>query len=167
MSVAFERGQNSTSRFNNNDTSRINSELQPPKGWSAATVSAIVAPKDEKAEEIALFVNKHLDMAAKRAERLISALDSRFGIEVPESYLRVRADGAFQVLLLVKHDDFVSPKIAGAKLLAEEYTHTELYDICFSFAVLSETVVNSVVLPYGYKLKHIQQHFDRKNGLTH
>ncbi len=154
MSVIFEKVSDKLNKFND--------RLEAPKGWFTAEEleKNYVTNTNERPEETELFIKHNLPMAAKRAERLIDTLERKLNIEVPESYLRVRADTAFQVLLLVKHDDFVSPKIAAARLLAEEYSRTEAYDICFTFSVISESVVNTLVLPNEYKLKHIQQHVD-------
>jgi len=154
MSVIFERSSTKAKE--------LNSALVPPKGWftEEELVKNYITNTNERPEELARYIKEHLPMAARRAERLITALQEKLNIEIPESYLRVRADSAFQVLLLVSQDVFVSPRIAAARILAEEYARTETYDICFTFSVQSESVVNALVLPNEYKLKHIQEYAD-------
>lgn len=159
MSIAFE---NSRNHINTNDI-----ELEAPKGWfTAEELEQTVSSPAERPEETKLYIKEHLPMAAKRAERLIAALQNRLGIEVPESYLRVRHDGVFQILLLVKQADYISPKIAAARILAEEFTRTNSYDICFTFSVQSESVL-STAMANGYKLKHVTEYYNPGTRLTH
>jgi hypothetical protein len=159
MSIISERGINKAGR--------LNDELEPPKGWFIAEEELernYITSNHARPEETERFIKANLPLAAKRAERLIDALGKKLNIEVPESYLRVRDDGAFHVLLLVSQADFVSPKIAAARILAEEFARTEAYDICFTFSVQSESV--NVVVRSDYKLKHIKEHFDNQSRLA-
>jgi len=151
MSIISEKGLNKSGR--------LNDELVPPKGWFSAEEELeknYITNAHEKPEDTERFIEEHLPMAARRAERLIDALKKKLNIEVPESYLRVRDDGAYHILLLVSQADYVSPKIAAARILAEEFARTEIYDICFTFSVQSESVVNNIVLRGDYKLKHVE-----------
>ncbi len=159
MSVIFERSQ---SRIN-----RINSELQAPKGWFTAEELESNVNNNDNGTEVTLYVKEHLPMAAKRAERLIAALKDKFNIDVPESYLRVRLDDAFHVLMLISQDDYSSPKIAAARILAEEYARTANYDIAFTFAVLSQVVVDNNIIANGYKLKHVEQQYNQGVKVIH
>ncbi len=160
MSVIFERGQNNATR----DTI----EVEAPNGWfTAEELEQTVVNTNERPEESKLYIKEHLPMAAKRAERLIDALQKKLNIEVPESYLRVRADGVFQILLLVSQADYISPKIAAARILAEEFARTNAYDICFTFSVQSQNVLSNTALANGYKLKHVTEYYNPATRLTH
>jgi len=154
MSIIAEKGLNKPGR--------LNDELVSPKGWFSAEEELgkpLVTNSQEKLEETGRFIKEHLPMAARRAERLIDALKKKLSVEVPESYLRVRDDGVYHVLLLVSQTDYISPKIAAARVLADEIARrTRTYDICFTFSVQSERAINKDVHRTVYKLKHLQEH---------
>ena len=141
-----------------------NDELEPTNGWFTTDEQLgrnYVTKSNNEPEETDRFIKEHLPMAAKKAETLIDEIKKHLNIGVPESYLRVRQDGVYHVLLMVSLEDFVSPKIAAARVLANEIARrTRTYDISFTFSVQSGTVINKVVQRSYYTLKHIQQHFD-------
>lgn len=161
MSVIFERGANRASQ--------VNEQLEAPKGWFTAEEleRSYTSNGNERPAETELFIKEHLPMAAKRTERLIDALERKFNIPVPESYLRVRADGVFQVLLMVRQSDYISPKIAAARILADEYARTNLYDICFTFSNQAERAMSNHAVVNGYRLKHIKEQVNPQTRITH
>lgn len=129
-----------------------------PIGWVTTTLKNKNLNKAESApQEDEAFINHNLPLAATRAEQLIDALDEELTIPVPVSYMRIETGSLFHILLLISREDFLSPKIQAARLLADKYAKTDgNYDIRFSFAVESENLINTHSKFNEYRLMHVR-----------
>lgn len=143
----------------NHTSSRELDQLISPAGWVTTTLknkNLKTEPVQPPAPDEA-FISHNLPLAAARAEQLIDALDRELTIPVPVSYMRIETGSLFHILLLISREDFLSPKIQAARLLADKYAKTDgNYDIRFSFAVESENLVNTSSKFSEYKLMHVR-----------
>ncbi len=124
-----------------------------PQGWVTTGIHVINLNAEKvKSDEALSTYDANLTKAAKRTEQLIDALNEGLSVEVSVSYMRVEKDTMFHFLLLISEDDFHSPKIVAARLLAEKFAKTEGYDIRFAFAIESENRMSHTMRFGGYKL---------------
>jgi hypothetical protein len=151
--------------FNHETDSGITS----PPGWVSTTTknnklkAEITTAEDGKQS----FANQYLPGAAARAEQLINALNKELGIQVPVSYMRIETGTLFHVLLLIDLEDFHSPKLQAARLLAGKYSNTEdSYDIKFSFGAKPLNPTNTETMFREYNLVHIRNAAHSKEFAT-
>lgn len=122
-----------------------------PQGWVTTGIHVIdLNAKRENGDAIALRT-KNLGLAAKCTEHMIKTLAETLGIEVSVSYMRIETDTLFHFLLIINEQDFHS-KIISARMLAEQFSKTEGYEIKFVFAIDSENRMNHTMKFGGYKM---------------
>ena len=136
----------------------VNDKLVPPTGW-AIVEEDLEKPENKKEKEAEGKVIKNLPEATKLTERLVSDIERKSGIPIPEMYLRVDADTTFHVVLLVSQENFHAPKMAIAHILVDEYTNFQKdFDIHFTFSVQTEYARRAQLFENDYKLKFVNQH---------
>ncbi|MCW3121829.1 MAG: hypothetical protein JWQ38_1321 [Flavipsychrobacter sp.] len=135
----------------------IEEQLNPPSGWIVPEEAMPSLNYHSKEDTRRRSISYNLPLVALRAEQLIEALNDRFSIPVPITYLRIDEGTSFHILLLVERKDYLSPKIHAARLLAEQYMqHDDNFDIHFLFSVRTENMLVDPITAQGYTLMHIQ-----------
>ncbi|MBC7552801.1 MAG: hypothetical protein H7257_02355 [Taibaiella sp.] len=135
----------------------IISSINPPEGWETVDEMQQVKAQNEplEIERIKRRINLMLPYVAHQIEDLIASVRDRCNIQVSESFLTIDADTAFHAILLVSQDDFLSPKIQAAKILAEQYLNgTKTVGIRYTFTV-GEEHLRAHLSDSTHKLRYI------------
>jgi len=152
-------------KTNHTSSRELDNQMSSPSGWVTTTLKNKNLKTEAAPEEDQKFIDHNLPLAAARAEQLIDALGEELSIPVPVSYMRIETGSLFHILLLISREDFLSPKIQAARLLADKYAKTDgNYDIRFSFAVESENLVNTHTKFSEYKLMHVRNNEQQSEG---
>jgi hypothetical protein len=128
-----------------------------PAGWFA--ISDLKKTETTMPEhEVEYVTVKYLPEVAERAERIIHVINRNTSIQVPESYIRLSGDNAFQLLLLVSETDYHSPQMFEARYIANTFVSHEDFDIRIDFSILEEYMKNKLLHPDHYLLKHLEHY---------
>ena len=148
--------------------------IDAPNGWFTANEmhDAYLKGKEKGKKHFIDSVNKtlsfNLPLAATLAEKFIAHVEELYSIKVPAAYLKIEEIAKFSVLFLVPKEDFLSPKMRNAYILAEEFEHKEnSFEISFSFTILSENIKEENINSDGYKLKHEPRKQKTKVSTSH
>ncbi len=106
-------------------------------------------------------INNTLKEATQRTQDLMQALSTEVDIYVSTAYLTINEDASYHIFLMVRLEDYHSPHIQAAQLLAEKYTDSNSdFAIRFTFIVARENIIahltsSEIKLKYVNKNKHI------------
>ena len=135
----------------------IISEITPPHGWITVDELQHVKPVSEQQEfeQFKKSVNLTLPYVAGNVEELIHELLYNIDMIISDTYLTIDSDKAYHALLLVSREDFLSPKIQAARILANRYlTSTASIGMRYTFSV-DEEHYRAHVADNTYKLKYV------------
>ena len=135
----------------------MDTNITLPIGWFAVSDLEKTETKMLK-HEVEYVTVKYLPEVADRAGRIIHVINNTVGIEIPESYIRLSGDNAFQLLLLVSEADYHSPQMFEAKYIANTFVAHEDFDVRITFSIVTEHMKNTLLHPDHYLLKHLEHY---------
>ena len=141
------------------DSDVIISQLTPPEGWKVIDLMQSVVPVVDISKENVFreIIKNNLPYVANSVEKLLCALDRQLDFKVLETYISIDPDAAFHAIFLFNKDDFFSPKIQRARILAEEYlTGSDTAGIRFTFTI-SEDYLRYHVTTNSHKIKYVEK----------
>jgi len=137
----------------------IISHITPPAGWAIAeetSASAEEAADDEA--RLKKIVSQNLSFVTGRVEAFVDMAYNDFNILIFESYIFIDADAAFHMMLLVNHEDLVSPHMVALKIQAKEQLTTD-EDVSMRFQFTnSEEYARFHDTQLAYKLRYMYRH---------
>ena len=159
--------------FENNNAPGISdhavSKVKPPNGWIIVDLLQKPGPVIDTPDEdkLTAIIDANLPYVAKRVEMLVLSLDHNLNFSVHETYIAIDADAAFHIILLFSREDYFSPKIQRAKILAEEYLGgTDSVGVRFTFTI-SDDYLKYHSSTNSHKLKYVNPAHTASNFPKH
>ena len=138
----------------------IISNITPPAGWTVAEEVNTATEEIVEDEEARLkrIVNQNLEFVTGRVEAFVDMAYKDFNILIFESYIFIDADAAFHIMLLVNHEDLVSPHMIALKIQAKEQLTTD-EDVSMRFQFTNaEEYARFHDTQRTYKLRYMYKH---------
>ena len=142
----------------------INS-IQHPTGWDLVEDPEQLIPRLNKVElaELRKFINTNVATATNTIEQYLKAVKANAGIEIKETYFAVEADLGTHILFLVVQEDFLSPHIQAAKVLADRYFGgNDNIGYRYSFSIMEEHLKLSF-FDDTHKVRYVLRSFRNRN----
>ena len=140
------------------DSDVIISQLTPPDGWKVIDLMQTATPVVDISKENVFreVIKNNLPFVASRVELLLCAIERELDFKVLETYISIDPDAAFHAIFLFNKDDYFSPKIQRARILAEEYLTGSETGIRFTFTI-SEDYLRYHVSTNSHKIKYVEK----------
>jgi hypothetical protein len=129
----------------------VNNSLM--EGWVSVGDSKMIEDNEQGVDSIK---NANFSQAVKKANELIKELVKSRDVPVIESYLTVKGDSSFQLMLLVHEHVFHNPEIISARITANRLAQSDQFDMRVSFSVQKEHLNKLNLFPEDYLFKYIQ-----------
>jgi hypothetical protein len=118
-------------------------------------LAAYVKGKNYLSDEARTVLGRTIPLAIKRAPDAVNQIAQNSQIDVPSMYMKVNGLSIFDVLCIVKADDYLSStKLRKAYVIASEIEETlfdNSFNFRFRFVMQSDLLNDKTILSEGYR----------------